>query len=127
MNWATRSLACRSAHRAARPCWQGACRPGGRDRDAGRRAARAGGYAAAILLDTWALLGRPSLRAAEEALRRWMNAAALVRPGRDGGQVVLMADPAVSAVQALIRWDAATHAERELAERACCASRPRSA
>ena len=42
----------------------------------------AGGYAAALLLDGWALLGRPSLRAAEEALRRWLNAAALVRPGR---------------------------------------------
>ena len=78
----------------------------------------AGGYAAAILLDSWALLGRPSLRAAEEALRRWMNAAALVRPGPDGGTVVLAADPGVPAVQALIRWDARTHAERELAERA---------
>jgi primosomal protein N' (replication factor Y) (superfamily II helicase) len=29
-----------------------------------------------------------------------------------------MADPSVAAVQALIRWDAATHADRELAERA---------
>ena len=47
----------------------------------------AGGYAAAILLDGWALLGRASLRAAEEALRRWLNAAALVRPGPDGGRV----------------------------------------
>ena len=47
----------------------------------------AGGYAAALLLDGWALLGRPSLRAAEEALRRWLNAAALVRPAprRQGG------------------------------------------
>lgn len=77
-----------------------------------------GGYAAAILLDGWALLGRPSLRAGEEALRRWMNAAALVRRGPAGGKVVLMADPAVPAVQALIRWDAATFARRELAERA---------
>ena len=76
-----------------------------------------GGYAAAVLLDGWSLLGRPSLRAAEEALRRWMNAAALVRPGPAGGKVVMMADPALTAVQALIRWDAATHAERELAER----------
>jgi primosomal protein N' (replication factor Y) len=76
------------------------------------------GYAAAILLDGWALLGRPSLRAGEEALRRWMNAAALVRPGPAGGKVVLMADPAVPAVQALIRWDAAAFARRELAERA---------
>ncbi|HWF81956.1 MAG TPA: primosomal protein N' [Streptosporangiaceae bacterium] len=76
-----------------------------------------GGYAAAILLDGWALLGRPSLRAGEEALRRWMNAAALVRPGPGGGKVVLMADPVVPAVQALIRWDAASFARRELAER----------
>lgn len=76
-----------------------------------------GGYAAAILLDGWALLGRPSLRAGEETLRRWMNAAALVRPGPAGGKVVLMADPQVPAVQALIRWDAAVFARRELAER----------
>ena len=75
------------------------------------------GYAAAVLLDAWALLARPSLRAAEEALRRWLNAAALVRPGPAGGRVVLMAEPALPAVQALIRWDPATHAARELAER----------
>ena len=80
---------------------------------------RAGGrYAAAILLDGWALLARPSLRAAEEALRRWMNAAALVRPGPSGGTVIVMADQALPAVQALIRWDPATYADRELAERA---------
>jgi len=76
-----------------------------------------GGYAAAVLLDGWALLGRPSLRAAEEALRRWMNAAALVRPASDGGAVVVVADSGGPAVQALIRWDPVTHAERELAER----------
>jgi len=77
-----------------------------------------GGYAAAVLLDGWALLGRPSLRAAEEALRRWMNAAALVRPAAEGGAVVVVADSGLAAVQALIRWDPVTHAERELAERA---------
>jgi primosomal protein N' (replication factor Y) (superfamily II helicase) len=77
-----------------------------------------GGYAAAILLDGWALLGRASLRASEEALRRWLNAAALVRPGRDGGSAVVVADAALSPVQALVRWDPVTHAERELAERA---------
>ena len=77
-----------------------------------------GGYAAAILLDGWMLLGRPSLRAAEEALRRWMNAAALVRPGRQDGAVVVVADSVLPTVQALIRWDPVTHAERELAERA---------
>ena len=78
----------------------------------------AGGYAAALLLDGWALLGRPSLRAAEEALRRWLNAAALVRGAAAGGQVVVVADASIPAVQALIRWDPVTHAERELAERA---------
>jgi primosomal protein N' (replication factor Y) (superfamily II helicase) len=73
-----------------------------------------GGYAAALLLDGWALLGRPSLRAAEETLRRWLNAAALVRPA---GPVVVLAEATLPAVQALIRWDPVTFSERELAER----------
>ncbi len=73
------------------------------------------GYAAALLLDGWALLGRPSLRAAEETLRRWLSAAALVRPA---GPVVVLAEAALPAVQALIRWDPVTFAERDLAERA---------
>jgi primosomal protein N' (replication factor Y) (superfamily II helicase) len=77
----------------------------------------AAGYAAAILLDGWALLGRASLRAAEEALRRWMSAAALVRSGAAGGTVVVVADPGLPAVQALVRWDPATFADRELAAR----------
>ena len=51
-----------------------------------------GGYAAALLLDGWALLGRPDLRAAEETLRRWLAAAALVRPAPAGGRVVVLAD-----------------------------------
>jgi primosomal protein N' (replication factor Y) len=72
------------------------------------------GYAGALLLDGWALLGRPSLRAGEEALRRWLNAAALVRPA---GPVVVLAEASLPAVQALIRWDPVTFAERELAER----------
>ncbi len=73
------------------------------------------GYAAALLLDGWALLGRPSLRAAEETLRRWLNAAALVRPA---GSVVVLAASSLPAVQALLRWDPAGFADRELAERA---------
>jgi primosomal protein N' (replication factor Y) len=77
----------------------------------------AGGYAAAVLLDGWALLGRPGLRAAEEALRRWMNAAALVVPAAAGGAVVIVADAGFPAVQALVRWDPVTHAQRELSER----------
>ena len=76
-----------------------------------------GGYAAAVLLDGWALLGRASLRAAEEAVRRWMNAAALVRPGPEGGRVVMVADAGLPAVQALVRWDPVTFAGRELEDR----------
>ncbi|MFG3440486.1 primosomal protein N' [Nonomuraea sp. NPDC047897] len=74
-----------------------------------------GGYAAAVLLDGWALLGRADLRAGEEALRRWMNAAALLRPA---AELVVLADAMLPAVQALLRWDPITHAERELADRA---------
>ncbi|WP_417617268.1 primosomal protein N' [Nocardiopsis mangrovi] len=76
-----------------------------------------GGYTAAVLLDGWALLGRADLRAGEEALRRWLNAAALVRAADDGGEVVVVADANVPATQALIRWDPGVFAERELADR----------
>lgn len=76
-----------------------------------------GGYGAALLLDGWALLGRQDLRAAEEALRRWMAAAALVRPAREGGRVVVGAEAGLPVVQALLRWDPAWYAQLELAER----------
>jgi primosomal protein N' (replication factor Y) (superfamily II helicase) len=74
----------------------------------------AGGYSAALLLDGWALLDRADLRAGEEALRRWLNAAALVRAD---GAVVVVAEPSARSVQALVRWDPSWHAERELADR----------
>ncbi|MEV6652244.1 primosomal protein N' [Streptomyces sp. NPDC051219] len=77
-----------------------------------------GGYAAALLLDGWAMLGRPDLRAGEEALRRWIGAASLVRGQAEGGTVVVVAEPTLRPVQALVRWDPVGHAVRELAERA---------
>lgn len=77
-----------------------------------------GGYAAALLLDGWAMLGRPDLRAGEDALRRWIDAGALVRPQSEGGTVVVVAEPTLRPVQALVRWDPVGHATRELAERA---------
>ncbi|WP_405110854.1 primosomal protein N' [Micromonospora sp. NBC_01405] len=76
-----------------------------------------GGYGAVLLLDSWALLTRADLRAGEEALRRWLAAAALARPAGAGGRVVVVADGALAPVQALLRWDAAWFAARELAER----------
>lgn len=77
-----------------------------------------GGYAAALLLDGWAMLGRPDLRAGEDALRRWIAAGALVRSQPAGGTVVVVAEPTLRPVQALVRWDPVGHAVRELAERA---------
>ncbi len=75
------------------------------------------GYGAALLLDTWALLSRPELRAGQETLRRWMNAVALVRSAERGGRVVVLADGGLPVVQALLRWAASWFAERELDER----------
>jgi primosomal protein N' (replication factor Y) len=77
-----------------------------------------GGYASAVLLDGWRLLERPDLRASEDALSRWLAAAALVRPRPDGGKVVICADSQAAAVQALVRVDPAGQAGRELDERA---------
>jgi primosomal protein N' (replication factor Y) len=77
-----------------------------------------GGYAAALLLDGWTMLSRPDLRAGEDALRRWIGAAALVRGQGAGGTVVVVAEPTLRPVQALVRWDPVGHAVRELAERA---------
>lgn len=76
-----------------------------------------GGYAAVVLLDAWLMLGRADLRVDEEALRRWLNAAALVRPAGEGGRVLVVGDPGQRSVQALVRWDPAGLARREAEER----------
>ncbi|MCV7332405.1 primosomal protein N' [Mycobacterium cookii] len=75
------------------------------------------GYGAALLLDTWALLGRQDLRAAEDTLRRWMAVSALVRPRDERGVVIVVAESSVPTVQSLIRWDPVGHADAELAAR----------
>lgn len=77
-----------------------------------------GGYAAVVLLDTGAVLAREDLRVEEEALRRWMNAAALAKPAREGGRVVAVGDLSAPSLQALVRWDPAGFADREIEERA---------
>ena len=76
-----------------------------------------GGYAAALLLDADKMLRFDSLRAPEAALRRWLNAAALVRPAALEGTVVTTASPSL-VEQALVRWDPAWFARQELEERA---------
>ena len=76
-----------------------------------------GGYACVALLDTWLMLSRPDLRTTEESLRRWMNAAALARPGGAGGRVVVVGESTEPVLQALLRWDPAGFAQREMADR----------
>ncbi len=77
----------------------------------------AGGYAAALLLDGRVMLDRPDLRAAQEAVSRWFAAISLVRSANDGGAVVLVADPTLAAVQAIVRNDPVGFSDRELMER----------
>lgn len=76
-----------------------------------------GGYASALLLDGWAVLDRGGLDAGVEALRRWVSAAALTRPA---ARVVLTGVPPHAGqrpVEALVRWDPAWLAVRELEDR----------
>jgi len=78
------------------------------------------GYAATLLLDAWASMDRPTLDASEEALRRWLAAAALTRGASRGGVTVLCGAPThttLPLVEALVRWDPVWFAARELAER----------
>jgi primosomal protein N' (replication factor Y) len=76
-----------------------------------------GGYSCVVLLDTWLTLSRADLRTTEESLRRWMNAVALARPAGEGGRAVVVGESAEPVLQALLRWDPAGFAQRELADR----------
>jgi primosomal protein N' (replication factor Y) (superfamily II helicase) len=60
------------------------------------------------------MLARPDLRAPEEAVRRWFNAAALVRPT---GTVILVGDPSALPLQAVVRWSPEGFAAREIEDR----------
>ncbi|MGB2558052.1 primosomal protein N' [Cellulosimicrobium cellulans] len=76
-----------------------------------------GGYAAALLLDAAVSTAHVGLDVAQDALARWLAAAALVRPATAGGQVLLVGDAAPAPTNALVRWDPALLADRELDER----------
>ncbi|MDR0991145.1 MAG: primosome assembly protein PriA [Propionibacteriaceae bacterium] len=75
------------------------------------------GYAAAVIVDAAASLGRPSLWAAEEALRRWLAVVSLVRPAAEGGTAIIVGPADDRTVQAWLRLDPAGFASRELADR----------
>ena len=76
-----------------------------------------GGYGVALLLDAAVATAGTGLATATEALHRWLAAAALVHPARAGGQVLLVGDAAPAPTGALVRYDPAGLADRELAER----------
>jgi primosomal protein N' (replication factor Y) len=80
----------------------------------GAEPATKGGYAAGVLLDGGAWAARPQLDATVDALRIWMGAAVLVRPR---APVILVGAGGGAAAQALVRWDPAGLAARELEER----------
>lgn len=80
-----------------------------------------GGYLAVLLLDGAVLSSRPDLGASDEALRRWSNAVCLARPD---ARVILLGGPDEVVAQALVRWDHAGFARRELEERAQLALPP---
>lgn len=80
----------------------------------GREPQCAEGYELVVVVDAPAIAQRPELWAQEEALRRWMNAFALL--GANGkGHVCGGVDSVLA--QALIRWDPAYAATRLLEER----------
>ncbi len=63
------------------------------------------------------MLARADLRVGEESLRRWLAVVAKVRPGEQGGTVLVVGNAAHREVQALVRLDPAGYAGSELAER----------
>jgi primosomal protein N' (replication factor Y) len=76
----------------------------------------AGGYQAVLLLDADLQISAEGLRSGEDTLHRWFAAARLARSRDDGGVVVLTGHGSEQA-RALVRWDPAGQARRDLAER----------
>jgi primosomal protein N' (replication factor Y) len=64
-----------------------------------------GGYAAAVLLDAYLLLGVPSLSCNEEALRKWLNVVSLVKPESSQGVVFITGHSNNRVVQSLLKKD----------------------
>lgn len=74
------------------------------------------GYAAALILDGDAQLAREGLDVPRGVLSRWFNAASLVRTRSERGAVVVTAED-TELTGALVRWDPAGYARRELYRR----------
>lgn len=76
-----------------------------------------GAYGAALLLDAGTLLNRQDLRATEDCLAKWAQAATMVRPHFKGGRVIIAADPELPVVRHFMSWDMVAAAAEELRAR----------
>lgn len=77
----------------------------------------AGGYAAALLLDADAMLARAAYDADTEAVRRWDNAIALVRPADARGEVLVVGTATLPAIRDLVAHRSRAFLDRVLADR----------
>lgn len=77
-----------------------------------------GGYGLIVLLDAAVTSAYMNLDSAQRALRTWLNAGALAADRRDGATVLLVGDGDPLPTDALVRWDPAGFARRELEQRA---------
>ena len=78
---------------------------------------KGGAYGAALLLDAGTLLNRQDLRATEDCLAKWAQAATMVRPHFKGGRVIIAADPELPVVRHFMSWDMVAAAAEELCAR----------
>ncbi|HJB09963.1 MAG TPA: primosomal protein N' [Candidatus Brachybacterium merdavium] len=74
-------------------------------------------YAAALLLDADAMLGRAAFDADVEAVRRWRNAIALVRSADEGGEVLVVGTSTLPAIRELVAHRSSVFLDRVLADR----------
>ncbi|MGY5764564.1 primosomal protein N' family DNA-binding protein [Brachybacterium sp. DNPG3] len=76
-----------------------------------------GRYAAAVLLDADAMLGRAAYDADVEAVRRWRAAIALVRPAAEGGEVLVVGTETLPAIRDLVAHRSGLFLDRVLEDR----------
>ena len=83
----------------------------------GAEPAPAGRYAACLLLDADALLGRAAFDADVEAVRRWRGAISLVRSADDGGEVLVVGTSTLPAIRDLVAHRSSFFIDRVLEDR----------
>lgn len=83
----------------------------------GAEPAPPGRYAACLLLDADALLGRAAFDADIEAVRRWRGAIALVRSADEGGEVLVVGTSTLPAIRDLVAHRSTFFLDRVLEDR----------